>query len=102
MKPNTCFYINSLGDNGNSDTGMVLEVSSVDKYAPRKTGVYDIGLRKKAKGNKAQMWTWNDENGTLNPAAYQSKALLEGSNYNLVVYKNRGMKQQKFVFDSIN
>jgi len=97
-----CFYINSLGDNGSADTGLVLEVSSEDKYAPKKTGVYDIGLRKKAKGNKAQMWSWDVEKATLSPLMYPGKALLEGGNGNLIVYKNRGMEQQQFEFDQIN
>jgi len=71
---------------------LVLEVSSEDKYAPKKTGVYNISLRKKAKGNKAQMWSWNDEKGTLSPLVFPGKALLEGGNNNMVVYKNRGLK----------
>ena len=91
-----CFYINSLGQNGKADSGYVLEVSSEDKYAPKKTGVYNIGLRKKAIGNKAQMWSWNDADGTLSPLMFPTKALMEGSNNNMIVYKNRGMEQQKF------
>lgn len=92
MQPGKCFYINSLGDNGSADTGLVLEVSSEDKYAPKKTGVYNIGLKKKAKGNKAQMWSWDDNKGTLSPLVYPNKALLEGSNKNMIVYTNKGMK----------
>ena len=92
MQPGKCFYISSLGDNGNADTGLVLEVSSEDKYAPKKTGVYNIGLKKKAKGNKAQMWKWDDNKGTLSPLIYPNKALLEGSNKNMIVFTNRGMK----------
>lgn len=102
MQPGKCFYINSLGDNGSADTGLVLEVSSEDKYAPKKTGVYDIGLKKKAKGNKAQMWSWDDAKGTLSPFVYPNKALFEGSNKNMIVFANRGMKQQQFEYDQIN
>lgn len=102
LQPGTCFYINSLGDNGSADTGLALEVSSEDKYAPKKTGVYNIGLRNKAKGNRAQMWSWEDENGSLSPLLYPGKALLEGENKNMVVFANKGMKGQKFNFDNIN
>jgi len=41
-----------MGKDGKTDSGYVLEVSDKDKYAPRKTGVYDIRLHKKVKGKK--------------------------------------------------
>ena len=53
LESEKCFYIHSLGEDGNTDTGLVFEVSSEDKYAPKKTGVYDVGLKTKNKGNKA-------------------------------------------------
>jgi hypothetical protein len=99
LEPSKCFYIHSLGEDGKTDTGLVLEVSSEDKYAPKTTGVYDIGLRTKNKGNKAQMWSWNDGKSTLSPALFPAKALLEGNNKNMIVYKNLGLKQQSFEFD---
>jgi len=34
------------------DSDMVFTVATVDKYAPRKTGVYNISLRKRVKGSK--------------------------------------------------
>ena len=54
LKPGACFYLHSLGEDGKTDTGLVLEASTVDKYAPRKTGVYNVGLSKKNRGNRAQ------------------------------------------------
>jgi hypothetical protein len=42
-----------MGSNGVSNSGYALEVSSIDKYAPKKTGVYNIFLNKWAKGNIA-------------------------------------------------
>lgn len=39
------------------------------------------------------MWSWNDDSNTLSPQLYPKKALLEGSNKNLVVYKKLGLKQ---------
>jgi hypothetical protein len=43
-----------------------------------------------AKGNLAQMWTFNIESGTLSPMMYPAKALMEGGNNNMIVYKNKG------------
>lgn len=54
LKSGTCIYINSLGQDGKTDTGLVLEASTVDAYAPRRSGVYNIMLAKKNSGNKAQ------------------------------------------------
>ena len=48
------------------------------------------------------MWTWNDDKDTLSPALFPTKALLEGKNKNMIVYKNLGLKQQKFEYDQIN
>lgn len=101
VQPGTCFYIQSLGEDGKTETGLVLEANTVDKYAPRKTGVYNVALRKWNKGNKAQMWTWED-NERLTPMLYKGKALLEGSNKNLIIYKFRKMKQQRFAYDEVN
>lgn len=33
---------------------------------------------------------------------YPKKALFEGNNNNLIVFKNRGLKQQKFAYDKVN
>jgi len=33
-----------MGEDGTTDSGLVFEVATVDKYAPKKTGVYNIGL----------------------------------------------------------
>jgi hypothetical protein len=38
------------------------------------------------------MWSWNDDKTTLSPAMFPTKALLEGANKNLIVYKNLGIK----------
>lgn len=101
LKPGKCFYIHSLGEDGKTDTGLVLEAMTVDKYAPRKTGVYNVSLRKKVPGKKAQQWTWED-NERLTPMLYTGKALFEGMNKNLIIYKFKKMKQQKFKYDEVN
>jgi len=38
------------------------------------------------------MWTWNEDKVTLSPMLYPSKALFEGANKNLIIFKNRGLK----------
>lgn len=52
VKSDECFYICSLADDGKTCTNLVFTVATVDKYAPRKTGVYNISLKKKIPGNK--------------------------------------------------
>ena len=53
MKSFKCFYIEltTMKDGHN----YVLEVATVDKYAPRKTGVYNVDL---------QMWNKEHDRGT--------------------------------------
>lgn len=51
LLPGKCFYIHSLGEDGKTDTGLVLEAGTVDKYAPKKTGVFNVSLKKKGAGN---------------------------------------------------
>ena len=75
-----------MGEDGTTDSGLVFEVATVDKYAPKKTGVYNIGLQKKVKGKKTQMWSWNEDKATLSPMVYPKKALFEGANKNLIVF----------------
>ena len=53
LTPGRCFYIHSLGRDGKTDTGLVLEASTVDKYAPRNTGVFNVALSKKVPGKKS-------------------------------------------------
>lgn len=92
IREGTCFYIHSLGEDGQTDTGLVLEAATKDKYAPKKTGVYNVFLSKKVVGKKAQTWQWNKGSTTLSPLLYPKKALFEGTNKNLIIYKNRRMK----------
>jgi len=38
------------------------------------------------------MWKWNEAKTALIPMIYPTKALFEGANNNLIVFKNRGLK----------
>lgn len=47
MKDNTPFFLTAADENGKA-TGLVLEVNKEDKYAPRKTGVFNVALKMKS------------------------------------------------------
>lgn len=51
---------------------------------------------------KAQQWFYDSKTQTLHSMLYPKKALFEGNNNNLIVFKNRGLKQQKFAYDKVN
>ena len=85
---------------------MALEVNQTDKYTPRKTGVYDVFITEMrtdpsdSSVNKiAQQWSFDAKTSALIPRVYPQKAMFEGFNKNLIVYQNRGMKNQKFDYD---
>ena len=48
--PNKCFYIQALGPDGKG-TNLFFEVDQKDKYAPRKTGAYNVDLHKGIAGS---------------------------------------------------
>ena len=76
-----------------------MKVSQKDKYAPKKTGVYDVHLQALDTKNKAQQWSYDDRTRALHPLLFPQKALFESFNKNLIVYDFRGMKNQKFAYD---
>jgi len=53
MESCDCCYLIPLDAEG-KETNLALQVSSKDKYAPKKTGVYNIGLKEFDKANTAQ------------------------------------------------
>jgi len=100
-----CCYLIPLNEAGEKSE-LAIEVNSKDKYAPRKTGVYNIALRKWAKeapdgdANKlAQQWKYDRKQRAFFSVAHPAGAIFEGFNKNLIVYKYRSMKNQKFLFD---
>lgn len=107
LKDKQCFYIESAGKDGRG-SNIVLEVGRDDAYAPRKTGVYNVALAARSQADpeepeqKAQQWFYNTKTQTLHSMLYPKKALFEGNNNNLIVFKNKGLKQQKFAYDKVN
>lgn len=99
-----CFEIAYNGGKGDDGKEYVLEVEQKDKYAPKKTGVYnvymaasvsDISDEEDAKtGNHklAQQWSYKADTKTLYSKMFPSRALFEGANKNLIIYKARGLK----------
>ena len=101
MKSNNCFQIA-----GNTKNPMVLMVDPVDKYAPRKTGVFNVHLHKMLSDKPLndpervlQLWYYNAKRKALLSRKYPSKGLFEGFNKNLIVFKYRGLKNQVWNYD---
>lgn len=93
-----CCYIIALGPDGEK-TDMALTTSFVDKYAPKKTGVYNIALEKLNKDapdgsneKRAQQWTYWAKGRALLTKAHPGRALFEGFNKNLIIFKYRSLK----------
>jgi len=85
---------------------MVLQVDPLDKYRPRKTGVYNVFLAHNMKDKplndpqrKHQLWYYNAKRRALLSRKFPSKGLFEGFNKNLIVFKYRGLKNQVWTFD---
>merc|ERR1719473_1480999 len=84
---------------------MALSASDKDKYAPRNTGLYDVGITSwdgVGSKNKDQMWWYDDKNHALHNYAHDDTdaILFEGYNKNLVIYRNLNRDSQKFSFTS--
>lgn len=103
--PNKCFYIQSLGANGEG-TNLYYEVDQKDKYHPRKTGAYNVDLHKGIAGSheerKAQQWFYDDKTFALHSAFFPKKVLFEGYNKNLIMFGQRNLPNQQFIYDHIN
>ena len=89
--------------NGRGET-LALSAKHEDKYAPRKTGLYDIVITKwtgKDTNNVDQMWWYDDKNHALHNYGHDDSdaILFEGFNKNLVIYKNLNRDNQKFSFN---
>jgi len=70
---------------------MVIEVADNDKYAPRKTGVYNVRLNERVVGKKQQLWHYHKEDHTIHSSSHveHETVLLEGNNKNIATYKNK-------------
>lgn len=74
---------------------MALTAKTTDKYAPRKTGLFDIDVETwsgKGSDNKMQMWKWDERDHSLaNMGHADTNAIVfEGFNKNIVLYRNLG------------
>jgi hypothetical protein len=78
-------------------------VNPKDKYAPRKTGVFNVFLKELSKDPdyKPQQWFYNTKTNALHSVLYPSKVLFEGMNNNLIVYTQLNKPNQKFYYDNV-
>ena len=70
---------------------MVIEVDSKDKYAPRKTGVFNAVIQEREIGKKQQLWRYTKTDGTIHSVSHKKEdtVLLMGNNHNMASYKNK-------------
>ena len=111
MKSMPCFEIVYASEQEDGKD-LVLEAAQKDKYAPKKTGVFNVNMQKSAAhltkeedektGNHklAQQWSYDADKKALYSNMYPEKALFEGANKNLIIYNFKGLKNQQFVFDT--
>lgn len=103
LKNKKPFFLTAADKDGNP-TNFVLEVAKEDKYAPKKTGVFNVALKMKSEQSdyKPQQWFFDAETNGLHSVLYPSKTLFEGMNKNLIVYRQLKLKNQRFNYDEIN
>jgi len=80
---------------------MALTAGTEDLYAPRSTGVHNVHLALwggKENPNLEQQWVWNTENSSL-VNVRNNGALFEGFNKNMIVYKWKGLPNQRFKYN---
>jgi len=82
---------------GNDLTEIAMTASSADLYAPKKTGVYSVYADVLLSGNNlSQRWSYNADKKVINSHLYPDRAMTEGKNLNLFLYKMLNLKNQKF------
>lgn len=92
IKKDTPYYLRALGLNKYGKE-MVLDVAHEDKYAPLKTGVYNVYLNEKKVGEKSQMFSYSTEDDEFYNAFLPGFALMEGYNNNLVMYYDKNFSR---------
>ena len=98
LKDGQCFYIVSAGKDG-LGSDLAVEVDKQDYYHPKKTGIHNIHLGKFEK-SKAQKWIYDSKTQLLSSLFIDGLVFFEGSNHNVNGYKNIGLPQQKFTFNT--
>ena len=107
--PFSCFYI-AYPQKDSKGNQLVLAAENKDKYAPKKTGLYNIYLGPLGgKGDEDedgeqtpglnQQWSYDPTTHTLKIKAFENKVMFQGNNRNVVLYANKNMKNQFFSFD---
>jgi hypothetical protein len=88
------------------NTNKVLAVMPDDKYAPRVTGVFNVYLAEPKEGETVEdlnsAWYYNEKKRALMSRKFPSKALFEGFNHNLCIWKYSGVRNQLWSFDMNN
>lgn len=112
--PFDCFYI-KYPQKDSKGNWLVLEADTKDKYAPKKTGLYNFFLHplgnteeEEAEGDEDghhanhevyQQWHYDTATHKLSIKAFSNKVMFQGNNRNLVLYADKNMKNQFFSFD---
>jgi len=92
-----CFNFVLMDANG---TVLALTATKDDKYAPKKTGVYDVNVQPLLRTWNAQKWRYDAKKKAFYSQQYHPNAVIsEGANKNLFLYKYLGLNIQKFSFD---
>lgn len=101
LSPGFPLYLIS-GTNDGDGNQMAMTVDTVDKYAPRVTGVHNVSLKKwsgRDKPDTNQQWVWSEEDHTFTSVGVPGNALFEGFNKNIITYKYKGLPNQRFKYN---
>jgi hypothetical protein len=99
-----CFLIKSQNKDANGKE-YVLEASLTDKYAPKKTGVFNVEMQpfNSMEIKKTQKWSYDAKTHSLRSKQYNDKVMFESFNRNLIVFEFKPeMKNEAFSFDTGN
>lgn len=87
-------------------TRKVFAVNPVDKYHPRKTGVFNVHLVDEEKDKSLenpkrvnQLWYYNAKRKAFLSRRYPSRGLFEGFNRNLIIWTYKGVRNQMWSYD---
>ena len=98
MDSEECVMIVPLDSEG-KETNLAMTVSKVDKYAPKKTGVYNVALMTKDPAEVAQQWKYDRKSKAFFSRQHEKSAIFEGYNKNVFAFKYSAMKNQQFLYD---
>lgn len=96
MKDEKCFYFVQKDKNGHE---FAVTGSTVDLYAPKTTGVFNVFMDLYKQGNKNQQWGYNVAKKQIYSIAHPSAIFTQGGNNNLFLFGDRGLKNQQFMVD---